>query len=368
SLPTYQNLEFSLNIPLLQQLKLKLEDVLINQRKAELRELIVHVDPDAIILDNYNFTDALLLKEIKSVQHLPLIFYQTRLSTALKRGEKTYGGIKESSFEFLKSDRILNQQAKRRRIHKLTKPFFNDEYKLRRHINKLRLSHVSLNYERCGMPSLTYLPELVLSNSSLSHHEATYQYYVGMGIEDKISKGNSPVRNILVSVGSRNFTYDYANEFIEAISDLLSVFSSRNFFLPESFRARIRVANVRFYNWSDYQNILQEVQLHITHGGINSIKDSLKYYLPMLICPMDFESDQIHNALMFEKASMAKIWNIKKDNLETISEKISELCTHNSIDTIYEFVHRGRSDNSPEAVREHFGNILMDERWKLRNW
>src|SRR5690606_15281212 len=99
SLPAYQNLEFSLNIPLLQQLKLKLEDVLINQRKAELRELIVHVDPDAIILDNYNFTDALLLKEIKSVQHIPLIFYQTRLSTALKRGEKTYGGIKENSFE-----------------------------------------------------------------------------------------------------------------------------------------------------------------------------------------------------------------------------------------------------------------------------
>src|SRR5690606_37266956 len=84
SLPAYQNLEFSLNIPLLQQLKLKLEDRLSNQRKPELRELIVHVHPDAIRLDNHNYTDALLLKQLKSVQHIPLIFYQTRLATASK--------------------------------------------------------------------------------------------------------------------------------------------------------------------------------------------------------------------------------------------------------------------------------------------
>lgn len=53
--PDYQNLEFSLNMPLLQQLKLKLEDVLPNQRKAELKELISQLNPNVnITRDGYS--------------------------------------------------------------------------------------------------------------------------------------------------------------------------------------------------------------------------------------------------------------------------------------------------------------------------
>ncbi len=366
--PAYQNLEFSLNMPLIQQLKLKLEDVLPNQRKAELKDLISELNPNVILLDNYNFTDALLLKGLDSVENLPVVFYQTRLSSALDRGESTYGGLLIDRFEFLKARKILNQQRKRRRIHRITMPYFSDEYKLKNLINKLSLSHVSLNYERYGMASLTNLPEMVLSNPTLSHFVASNQQYMGLGMEDKIVRGSSPVKNILVSVGSRNFTFEHTNDFMKMISALVPAFLRWIFLLPDSFQGRIKDENVQFYDWNDYGNMLQEAHLHITHGGINSIKDSLSYGIPMLICPMDWENDQIHNALLFEKLGTAKIWNLKEDNPESVSEKLSALSTGYFKEAISEFVRRDKTDNPPERLRERFNDILEDERCQVRNW
>ncbi len=60
SIPAYLNQEFNLQIPLMQQLKLKAEDVFSNRRKAELLQLIVDMKPDVILLDNFNYTDALM--------------------------------------------------------------------------------------------------------------------------------------------------------------------------------------------------------------------------------------------------------------------------------------------------------------------
>lgn len=367
SAPAYLNQEFNQQIPLIQQLMLKAEDIFIKKRKADLQQLVSGLKLDAILLDNYNFTDALLLRELRVAEDIPVLLYQTRLSTILRK-ESSYGGEVESRFEFIPSREILKRQRKRRRIHRMIMPYFSDEYKLKKLVKKLNLSNVSLNYNRYGTASLDYLPEIILSNRQLSLYEAPGQYYMGLGIECNIQSGKRLIPSVLVSIGSRDFTFEHTHAYIDTISRVVRSFSRWTFYLPHSFRAKIRDKNARFYNWNEYQKVLPEIHLHITHGGINSIKDSLSYGIPMLICPMDWKSDQIHNALMFEKLGMARDWNLKKDDLDSITGKLKELTNGDYKEAICEFVERDKKENPPEIIRQRFGDLIHDERCQIRNW
>jgi len=235
-------------------------------------------------------------------------------------------------------------------------------------VKDLNLSHVSLNYDRYGTSSLSYLQEIILSNRRLTLFAAVGQHYVGMGIESNIQSGKHPIQNVLVSIGSRDFTFELTHAYIDTISRVVRFFLRWTFYLPHSFRAKIRDENTRFYDWDEYQNLLPEAHLHITHGGINSIKDSLSYGIPMLICPIDWKSDQIHNALMFEKLGMARVWNLRNDDWNSVSEKLKELTNGDYKEAICELVERDKKENPPKIIRQRFDDLIHDERWQVRNW
>lgn len=102
-----------------------------------------------------------------------------------------------------------------------------------------------------------------------------------------------------------------------------------HFFLPESFKDKVFGEHITYYSWDTYHKHLCKSNLHITHGGINSIKDSLANGVPMLILPLDWKSDQIHNALIFEHPGLAKVWNLKHGTIEDVKRNIEAYLEEN---------------------------------------
>ena len=368
SAPAFLDYEFLHYKDVKKIVELKSDMVYYLRRKESLKELIDSNSPEVILVDNHAFTDALIIAEVSRNSAIKQIFYQTRLSTNLGESGK-YGGFKGGNFKLLGVSVIKRRKQMRTLRKRLTMPGLNEYHRIKVLIDSLEFQHVGWNRNRAGLDSLTYVPELIFSGTDLSYHVASNQFYSGLCLPERYEVPDKEHRStILLSAGSRSYTYNEFNRYVETIHYLVSVLSNLYFVLPDTFRARIYGDHVSYYTWDSYHDYLARADVHITHGGINSIRDSLSYGVPMLICPMDWISDQIHNALFFEKLGLSMTWNIKLDRPENIPLKIEELLKDDYHKRIIEYVVRDRQRYPVERIREEFMEMVNDERWEIRNW
>ncbi|WP_236975240.1 glycosyltransferase [Membranihabitans maritimus] len=366
--PAYVNHEFLLKIPLMEKLNLKIEDVFYQRRMRDLSQLLDKVKPEVLILDNFNYTDALIVRDLNRYPGLKVLLYQTRLSTALNNSN-AYGVPYGKEFRMMKSKKILKIQNRLRRRERWMMPGFSIGYQIPNLFKKFHFQNVTWNQKRYGIPTLSYLPEMVISPIALSTYSAPNQYYMGLGIPHNIKPLKvSKTKNVLVSFGSLSFTFAYTNKYVETIRDLARTFKNLTFFAPRSFEAKVIGSNVEYYDWNTYNQALPRAHIHITLGGINSIKDSLSHGLPMLICPMNLKSDQVHNALLFEKLGMAEVWNLMQDDTDSIRQKIESLLRSGKREVITDFVRQDKLENPPEKLQEVFDTLINDERWAVKHW
>src|SRR5690606_5071265 len=332
-------------------------------------QLIKELRPHAILLDNHSYTDALIISELYRDSVIKIVMYQTRLSNALSRNSQ-YGGVKNGNLCFLNSSGILWKKKLRRWKKRLTMPGLNEDHNIAKLFSLLQFDFVTLNSMRSNLDSLTYLPEIILSGNDLSNFQEDNQFYTGLWLSKppSVTEKNNAAPRILVSSGSRSHTYTDYPVFLDTIERLVNLLLHITFSFPESFKAKVYGEHITYYQWNTYLNHLAQSNLHITHGGINSIKDSLSHEVPMLICPLDWRGDQIHNALMFEKLGLASVWNIKKDNMRKVKESTDALLQDYYPERIREYVADDRKKYPLESMKEQFMEIIRDKRWEIRNW
>jgi len=97
-------------------------------------------------------------------------------------------------------------------------------------------------------------------------------------------------------------------------------------FLSESLPA-----NATLFEWVPQLQLLGYCDLMITHGGMNSICDCLSVGVPMLVYPLNLNSDQPGNAARM----VAKVWglmgNLRRDSPKQIGSKVQQLVTDKEI-------------------------------------
>ncbi len=81
---------------------------------------------------------------------------------------------------------------------------------------------------------------------------------------------------------------------------------------------------VRFINFNQFE-VLRNAELFITHGGINSIKESIYALTPMLVYPLNMNWDQPGNAIRIETLGLGSFGDIRNDTRTQIDCRISSL-------------------------------------------
>ena len=71
--------------------------------------------------------------------------------------------------------------------------------------------------------------------------------------------------------------------------------------------------------------VLDNADLHITHGGLGSIKESIYYEVPMLVYPLDLVYDQNGNGLKVEHHGLGLRGVFNQDKPPAILDKIIKL-------------------------------------------
>jgi UDP:flavonoid glycosyltransferase YjiC (YdhE family) len=111
---------------------------------------------------------------------------------------------------------------------------------------------------------------------------------------------------------------------------------NKNYFLLISFQVsedekRSLVGNrpdIVIYDLLPQLQVLSNADLFITHGGLNSIKESINALVPMLVYPVDANYDQNGNSSRVIYHKLGLRGNIKSDSVEEIRDKVHELITN----------------------------------------
>lgn len=132
---------------------------------------------------------------------------------------------------------------------------------------------------------------------------------------------------IFISLGTIAFSDTYWDICIEAAKDLgynvvVSFGGNKN----NKVNSKNLVDNVKVYenlNLQEYRDVLKKSVLFISHGGFNSISDSILYMTPLIICPLSAE--QYSNGKIIEERDCGIVYPDKKLEVNKLREKIIEV-------------------------------------------
>lgn len=157
---------------------------------------------------------------------------------------------------------------------------------------------------------------------------------------------------ILISLGTILYSDTHWDACIEAAKDLgYKVVVTFGGNTKNKVNIENLPANVEVYNnlsQEEFRNVLKHSAVFISHGGFNSISDSVLYRTPLIICPTTAE--QAGNGEFIEKYGCGMLYNKKRIDAAELREKIQQV------------LHDDRIKGNVEKYRQSFLSSLGMEK------
>ncbi|MEQ1584927.1 MAG: glycosyltransferase [Cyclobacteriaceae bacterium] len=365
-------------------LLLKLSDKIYHDRKKDLNHLVSTLNPEAIFLDPFLSTDFVLLYEYAKKQQACIFILQTMFSTCKAKyypplSSKTTPKFNTYSYLSIETEWVLKYlKFKWWRTLQMVKYLGRDDYsnvkrKLKKHISSRKYkieNFIHLNYSFTNLPEVIIAPqELEFTNSKLRE----YHFYSGHQIDrsrvDRSveksfyetrcqlaqQKVNHGIKIIYLSFGTR---YELHRtpilNFIECL--LVIATTKRNYRIvitaDEELQSQItnKPDNVFIYKRVDQISMLEISDLFISHGGLNSIKESIYCKVPLLIYPLETIGDQPGNAARVEFHKLGRTGDLEKINIKELIALIDSLIQ----DNVYKENIRKFNEHLKKYTSEYF--------------
>lgn len=333
------------------KLKNKSSSLFYDLRKGELNAAVDTIKPTVIIADTFAGTDFLLLyQQIKS-SGIKFFYLETMLSS-----------IGSASHPYLNSRSMPHQKRNIRFEHffrlvaKNTKRIF---YKAL-YLGQDELSVLDRKIKEEGLPDhyqidelnffdliFKNIPSLLTSPIELEYFNVPQRdnhHYLGlfvdknridMSIDDRlkaiVSKGKPVVYISFGTVFGEHRARDIfslmkkLNTVAGQLSGVEFIFSLGKKKWEE--KHLLQLSNVHIFSYVPQLWMLKNANIFITHGGLNSVKESLAIGVPLLVYPIDI--DQIGNARKIMSKKIGLYGDLKRDSVKMIKDKIGQLLDAN---------------------------------------
>jgi UDP:flavonoid glycosyltransferase YjiC (YdhE family) len=159
--------------------------------------------------------------------------------------------------------------------------------------------------------------------------------------------------------GSNKALLQFVTNLLEAISTVPNVqlVCSVNGLVVQTLQAtHAALPNVHFFRRVPQLIVLQHAAVHITHGGLGSVKESIRYGVPMLVYPLDAHYDQPGNGLKVEHHGLGLRGNFSWESADALREKLLRLLEDATFQTN---VARFRQTCDAHYSNEQVKNILQ---------
>jgi zeaxanthin glucosyltransferase len=297
---------------------------LYSDREAELLQLMYDVEPNYLFIDSNQSTDFIILYKYLKTQKTKIAFIQTMLPTTVQKNypplnslalpnEETEIKKAVNKFKWTRFKKLLRQKLQ----------FFgmDDLTIIKRNIRKNRIPKKYISHELAviGFPFLN-IDEFVTAPAEFDfpNEIKAKRHYIGFmlnasrieisdieyfKVDEEIRKKTKQTQAKLIycSFGSVKLSETSSiNSFLEKLT---SAARQKNWIIIISIHATHHLqknhnhsGNIYFLKAAPQLEILQRADLFITHGGLNSIKESIYANVPMLIYPLHDSTDHMGNS------------------------------------------------------------------------
>jgi len=163
-------------------------------------------------------------------------------------------------------------------------------------------------------------------------------------------------KNILLSFGSQTFLY--REEFAMIINHLLAIVQNDPFtdfhlivalghFIDQEKFIDVP-SNVTMIRWVDQNEVIQESNLVLTHGGLGTIKQCIYFGVPMIVFPMT--RDQPKNGLRIEQHNVGKKLDFKSLDRKILAEAMVNVLTNPAIKSSVDKMQRIFRDKEKQKL------------------
>jgi zeaxanthin glucosyltransferase len=350
-------------------------------REAELLQLMYDVEPDYLFIDSNQSTDFIILYKYLKTQKTKVAFIQTMLPTTVQKNYPPLNSLAlpNEKAEIKKAiDKFKWTRLKKLFIQKLQFLGMDDLAIIKRNIwkNRIPKKYLSKQTAIVGFP-LSNIDEFVTApvEFDFPNGKNTKQHYIGFMLEpsrieisdleyfkidEEIRKKikQTQAKLIYCSFGSVKLTDTSSiNSFLEKLN---SAVQQKNWIVIVSIHATHHLqknqnhsGNLYFLKAAPQLEILQRADVFITHGGLNSIKESIYAGVPMLMYPLHDSTDHMGNSSRVVYHKLGLRGNIAHDSEAEIISKIDTLLnSYEYKKNIYKL--RAKDEQYTENFLQHF--------------
>ncbi|MEM9885013.1 MAG: glycosyltransferase [Bacteroidota bacterium] len=329
-------------------LKYKFEDKLYIERKREIADVVIHLQFNIIFIDSMLATEFIILYEFY-VHKTKFAFLQTMFLTNISRTRAglNSGILPTDNFYRLKCLMgLILHHAKRysKYMVYLGRDDVTNVKKKWRILDKEKAYPIDKN--RCFNIGFKNVPEFILASEEadlFARLKSKNQYYVGFKVNtnreeysstalNKFLKGNENKFLIYCSFGTRKYEFrSVIDSFNKKLCELAEDMNDCIFVVSSSFGKNAntnQLKNIFFADYIPQMEILSKADLFITHGGLNSIKESIHFNVPMIVYPLDERYDQKGNSARITYYKLGLRGNIFRDSSEDIRNKMNDILSN----------------------------------------
>lgn len=321
---------------------------MFGMRRYELRHMIDTLEPDIVLADTYNGTDFIIIYDLLKEKKIKFFFIETMLSS-----------IESAGVPYLKSKAFPEEKLKikwesfiRRSalsLYRLYKKCFYFGYDNHSQIMKeMKRQQMGDKYPLDDKNfidvSLKNITTFVTSPIELEFFEKPQlpnRHYLGLNldenydtkVEERLQQIIDQKRKIIyISFGTVFLLRDgdTIKKFLDKVNDILGRLEVNAIFTlgAADWTKEIKdLTNIHIFKRVPQQHLLKYCSMFITHGGLNSFKESIMEAVPMLVYPIDI--DQVGNARKVAYKKMGLLGELKTDRKKEIERKINLLLNEN---------------------------------------
>lgn len=303
----------------------KLNHTVYKQRKTDLSAILNKHNFTHLVLDSFYSSDLIVLHEELTKRKIKIIFLQTWLSSSQHRMSPPLnsGQPALSPFQTNFLWQLYYLQRSILRFFKKILFFGRDDWSvIKQKFKESRLIQMGVKLNRNSILPCAFegLPELITSPIELEYFDVPQlksQQYLGLCIDphrredfydvdfpeffNKYSESAHERKIIYCAFGGRFEEYEakvrtIVEKLIHIASsrpDMIFVFAIKHL---KSSCSNTGLSNVHIFERVPQMKMLSISRVFISHGGINSIKESIYFKVPMMIFPIETSWDQPGNA------------------------------------------------------------------------
>ena len=341
----------------LSSLRDRITDSIYKSREVDLYWMLQGLQPDVVLIDARQATDFIVMYNHLKSKNIKVAVLQPMLPLHLTPGHPPMNSdvFPHAEGEVKKAIRKLKwNEFKKTWKKKFIYLGFDDKFLIRRRIEKnavpehyISRSPSLLNF------ALQHIDEFILVPQAFDFpisELASTRHYIGFMPNEKRHDSSDPAYKkkeaaIFSTKNNKNLKLLYCSFGTIVLEEkeivllflkrLIAVASIEDYLLLISLQAQPQdvdklqpFENVYIFNSVPQLEVLSQADIFITHGGINSIKESIYAEVPMLMYPVHSDFDPKGNAVRVAYHGLGLRGNIISDTEKEIQAYIKELLSN----------------------------------------